>query len=189
MKRTFESIVPYNHNKHNYWFLLTFSILSIFLHFVPSNPEFHNMMYSANVVSLIGFTIFIWLSPYGFYNTYVETFKHIAMNLGISRVFTDKWLDIVVFNIGALVIHIVPVVVFSQTYTLGNPILWMSIYLILFGVYLPNIYPHSISTTVMGGIAGLVLVYFLQNSGVLRDESIVNHVYLYSSNKLFTKLI
>ena len=178
MNRKFESIVPYNHNKRNYWFLLTFSLLSIFLHFVPSNPEFHNMLYSANVVSLIGFTIMLWISPYGFYNTYVETFKHIAMNLGISRVFTDKWLDVVVFNSVAWFIHIVPVVAFSQTYTLGNPVFLMATYLILFGAYLPKIYPYTISTTVMIGIVGLVLVYFFKNSGVYID-TFINHASLH----------
>ena len=177
--------IPYNHNKHYYWFLISFSLLSILLHLVPSNKRFHNMLYSSNVVSLIGFTIMLWLSPYGFYNTYAETFKQIGVNIGFSRVFMNTQLNMVVFNILAWIFHIIPIIAFRNTYTLENPMIWMSIYLILFGVYLPKIYPYTISTTVMIGIVGLILVCFLQYSRVLRDELLR----LYSSNTIYTKLI
>ena len=153
---------PYNHDKHYYWFLVSFSILSIFLHFVPSNKRFHNMLYSSNIVSLICFTIMLWLSPDGFYNTYAETFKQFGVNIGFSRVFMNEQLNMVVFNVLAWIFHVIPIIAFRNTYTLENPILWMSIYLILFGVYLPKIYPYTISMTVMIGMVGLVLVWFLQ---------------------------
>ena len=154
--------IPYNPDKHYYWFLVSFSILSIFLHLIPSNKRIHNMLYSSNVVSLIGFTIMLWLSPDGFYNTYVETFKQFGVNIGFSRVFMNEQLDMFVFNVVAWIFHVIPIIAFRNTYTLENPILWMSIYLILFGVYLLKIYPYAISTTVMIGMVGLVMVLFLQ---------------------------
>jgi hypothetical protein len=110
------------------------------------------------------------------------------MNLGISRVFTDKWLDVVVFNSVAWFIHIVPVVAFSQTHTLGNPVFLMAAYLILFGAYLSRIYPMAITDLLFAGFSGVGIVYLLQNSRVYID-TIANHVSLNVSNKLFTKLI
>ena len=148
-----------NRDKHYYWFVVSFSLLSILLHFVPSNREFHNMLYSANAVSLVGFTIMLSVYPYAFYNTYVETFRHMASYLGISRVFWQTWVNLYVFNAITWLIHLAPVLVFRNTYTLGNPLLLMIAYLLAFGIYLPKIYGGiPVVYLVLIGVSSLVIV-------------------------------
>jgi len=151
---------PYNTDPHYYWFLISFSLLSILLHIVPFSIDvllskftkgsivgkvntlhIHNALYSANVLSLIGFTIIVALVPTGFYNMYAETFKHIAQTIGFSRVFVNKWINVYLINTVAWLIHFIPVYTLRNVYTLGNPFWWIIIYLCVFGIYLPKIYP------------------------------------------------
>ena len=127
----------YNRNKHNYWFLLSFSLLSILLHFVCISRDLHNILYSANVFSLIGYTIIALFYPYRLYNYYGETFRNIIEQIGLSRVIVVNvyWLHIFMW-----VFHAIPVWVLRNTYSLGNPISWILLYFILAGPFLGKIY-------------------------------------------------
>lgn len=158
--------VPYNTDSHYYWALISFSILSIILHFVPSNKQIHNALYSANVLSLIGFTFIISIVPDGLYNRYFETIKRVVHFIGLSRVFDILFTytsrahipNAYVFNIISWCAHMVPVIVYRNTYTLGNPLLWIITYLILFGPYFTKIYPlpiEIITPMVLVALTGL----------------------------------
>jgi hypothetical protein len=132
-----EYIDKINRNKHNYWFLVSFSLLSFVLHLLPLSTKFHNILYSANVFSLIGFTIIITFYPYRLYNYYGETFRNIISIIGLSRVieFNIYWL-----YVGAWIVHFIPVYVLRNKYSMGNPISWILLYFVFAGPFLGKIY-------------------------------------------------
>lgn len=142
-----DNTTKYNRNKHNYWFLLSFSLLSILLHFVCISRDVHNILYSANVFSLIGYTIIALLYPYRLYNYYGETFRNIIQHLGLSRVIQ---LNVYWLHIFAWIIHAIPVWVLRNTYSMGNPISWILLYFILMGPFLGKIY--NLSTRELAGV-------------------------------------
>jgi hypothetical protein len=132
-----EYIDKINKNKHNYWFLVSFSLLSIVLHLLPLSTRLHNILYSANVFSLIGFTIIITFYPYRLYNYFGETFRNIIYMIGLSRVieFNIYWL-----YLGAWIVHFIPVYIFRNKYSFGNPISWILLYFVFAGPFLGKIY-------------------------------------------------
>ena len=132
-----EYIDKINKNKHNYWFLVSFSLLSIVLHFLPLSTSVHNILYSANVFSLIGFTIIITFYPYRLYNYFGETFHNIIYMIGFSRVidFNIFWLYVC-----AWIVHFIPVYIFRNKYSFGNPISWILLYFVFAGPFLGKIY-------------------------------------------------
>jgi hypothetical protein len=132
-----EYIDKINKDKYNYWFLVSFSLLSILVHLLPLSTKLHNTLYSANVFSLIGFTIIVTLYPYRLYNYYGETLRNIISIIGLSRVieFNIYWL-----YVGAWIVHFIPVYVFRNKYSLGNPISWILLYFVFAGPFLGKIY-------------------------------------------------
>lgn len=137
----FNRTIPYNTNKHNYWALISFSFLSVILHLLPISESIHNMLYSANVFSLIGFTILIFIHPNAFYNYYGETIRDKAYQIGITRVIPINQYTI---NVFVWLAHFIPVFVLRNTYTLGNPMGLFLVYLLLFFPFLHKIYPFTI---------------------------------------------
>ena len=130
-------IHKYNRNKHNYWFLVSFSLLSIWFHLFPISRELHNILYSANVFSLIGFTMIAVFYPYRLYNYYGETFRNIIEQIGISRVIDFNIYRLL--TIGWLV-HAIPVYIFRNVYSIGNPVSWILLYFVFAGPFLGKIY-------------------------------------------------
>jgi hypothetical protein len=148
-------------NPHNYWFLVSFSLLSILFHFIPSNREFHNMLYSANILSLVGFTSMIWLYPDALYDAYLETHLEMARYVGISRVSIMKWMNRTIFNTIVWAIHLIPVILLANVYSIGNPLLLVLCYLIVFGAYLEKIYSMPLWAILFSGVLGLCAVYIV----------------------------
>ena len=160
-----------NKNKHNYWFLVSFSLLSIVFHLLPLSRDIHNILYSANVFSLIGFTVIITLYPYRLYNYYGETFRNIISIIGLSRVidFNMYWLYFV-----AWILHAIPVYVLRNKYSLGNPISWIFLYFVFAGPFLGKIYNltfYELSGVFFGSVVLFIAFsYSFQES--IRDGSL-----------------
>jgi len=132
-----EYIEKMNKDKYNYWFLVSFSLLSIILHLLPVSRDIHNILYSANVFSLIGFSVIIALYPYRLYNYYGETFRNIIAEIGLSRVID---FNVYLLYVGAWIVHAIPVYAFRNKYSMSNPINWILLYFVLFGPFLGKIY-------------------------------------------------
>jgi hypothetical protein len=126
-----------NKDKHNYWFLVSFSLLSILFHLFPISRELHDILYSANVFSLIGFTVIAVFYPYRLYNYYGETFRNIIAKIGLSRVVTFNVYVLLTFG---WIVHVLPVYLFRNTYSLGNPVSWILLYFVFAGPFLGKIY-------------------------------------------------
>ena len=121
-------------NKYNFKFLLAFSSLSVLLHFLPISRYYHNILFSANVFSLIGFSIIIMLFPSRLFRIYGETFRNIINQIGLGRLISA---NIYSFNIIAWLLHAIPVyVLWTYNYSLGNPIGWILLYAIFASQYL-----------------------------------------------------
>jgi len=121
-------------NKYNFKFLLTFSTLSVLLHFLPISRYYHNILFSANVFSLIGFSIIIMLFPLRLFIRYGETFRNIINQIGLDRIIPA---NIYSLNIIAWLLHAIPVyVLWKYNYSLGNPIGWILLYAIFACQYL-----------------------------------------------------
>jgi hypothetical protein len=127
----------HNKDKHNYWFLVSFSLLSSLFHLFPISRELHDILYSANVFSLIGFTVIAVFYPYRLYNYYGETFRNIIAKIGLSSVVP---FNVYVFLMTAWIIHVIPVYLFRNTYSLGNPVSWILLYFVFAGPFLGKIY-------------------------------------------------
>ena len=151
-----------NKDKYNYWFIISFSLLSILFHLLPISREYHNTLYSANVLALAGFTIITVLFPVRFYAYYIETFRHFIYQIGLSRVIH---LNIVMFYLVAWMIHAIPVWALRNTYTLANPIPWIVLYLLFAGPFLGKIYNLSFGEigTVVVYATTLVVVWYYVN--------------------------
>jgi hypothetical protein len=162
-----EYIHKRNKDKHNYWFLVSFSLLSILFHLFPISRELHDILYSANVFSLIGFTVIAVFYPYRLYNYYGETFRNIIAKIGLcysrrnddrsfvgelcyshrndDRSFVGELARVVPFNVYILltiawIVHVLPVYLFRNTYSLGNPVSWILLYFVFAGPFLGKIY-------------------------------------------------
>jgi hypothetical protein len=127
----------YNRDKHNYRFLFTFSFVSILLQLLPVSRELHNVFYSANVFSLMGYTIIMLAYPSRLYNHYGETIRNIVEQVGLSEIVD---LNIYWVNLLGLVIHVIPVWIFRNAYSLGNLTILMFVYFVIAGPYLEIIY-------------------------------------------------
>ena len=151
------STIPYSRNAYNYWFLASFSNLSIWLNILPIHPLYNGALLSANVFSLIGFTLITVLYPTIFYNHYGETFKRLLKFTGISgveRAITPLTVDIV-----GWLYHAIPVWIFSRKYTPTNPEGWMLVYLAMVGPFLKNVYPLSIRELLGVGLVSYLAMY------------------------------
>ena len=147
-----EYIHKHNKDKHNYWFLVSFSLLSIVFHLFPISRELHDILYSANVFSLIGFTVIAVFYPYRLYNYYGETFRNVIAKIGLcysrrndDRSFVGELSRVVPFNVYILltiawIVHVLPVYLFRNTYSLGNPVSWILLYFLFAGPFLGKIY-------------------------------------------------
>ena len=120
-------------------FLYTFSFISqILLMVVSKNSKIYNSLYLANILSLIGFCIMLYLYPLFFYNKYNWIIK--------TNIFT--------FNFICFLMHIIPLILFKHKQninkkniilTITYTIILLIIYLILFKKYLQNnLYPLNI---------------------------------------------
>jgi hypothetical protein len=158
-----EYINKYNRDKHNYWFLVSFSLLSIVLHILPISRDIHNILYSANVFSLIGFTIIIAFYPYRLYNYYSETFRNIITQIGLSRVVE---LNVYLLLIIAWIVHVIPVYVLRNKYSFGNPISWILLYFVFAGPFLGKIYNltfHEITGVFIGTSVLFIAIYIFDS--------------------------
>ena len=164
---------------HNYWFLLTFSLLScIFCILHLPFPTFNAAIYSSAVCSLIGFIIIMILSPAGFYNLHSDTIKHILNVFGIPTWF----LNVYTFSISAFLLHLAPVYFYRNTYPLGNPLPIMVIWLIIFFPVMRHMYPFDELTMV--GIGVLTYLLFLVGTYILFGQNSNYHCnILYICNK------
>lgn len=164
---------------HNYWFLLTFSLLScIFCILHLPFPTFNTAIYSSAVCSLIGFIIIMILNPAGFYNLYSDTIKHILNVFGIPTWF----LNVYTFSISAFLLHLAPVYFYRNTYPLGNPLPIMVIWLIIFFPVMRHMYPFDELTMV--GIGVLTYLLFLVGTYILFGQNSNYHCnILYICNK------
>ena len=149
--------IPYNRNAYNYWFLVSFSNLSILLNILPIHPLINGALLSANVFSLVGFTLITVVYPTLLYNKYGETFKRLLKFTGISGV--ERAITPMTVGIIGWVYHAIPAWIFSRMYTPTNPEGWMLVYLALFGPSLKNIYPLSIVEMVGVGAASYLSMY------------------------------
>jgi hypothetical protein len=132
----------YNRSKYNFWFLSSFSVLSVLLHFLPISRYYHNILFSANVFSLIGFTIIAFFFSRRLYLRYGETFRNIIQLSGLYRVINVNQYSLLTI---AWFFHAIPVFVLMRyNYSLGNPIGWMLIYLVFAFQYLEKIYNMSL---------------------------------------------
>jgi hypothetical protein len=126
--------------EYNFWFLVSFSVLSIILHIFPFPRVVHNALYTCNMIALIGFTAIILISPSGMYDLYNPTFESI---FGV-HFSTSVW------NIIAWIMHLLPVYLLRKIYQFGNPLYCIVLYLLVFGPYLHIIYPlRSIIDNIM----------------------------------------
>jgi len=156
-------MVPYNQNNEYYWFLGSLSFLSFVAVFLVGqfsiHYSVHDALYSSAVISLAGFLVILAMEPRGFYNMYIETAIRLVERMGLGNML--PYIHLTSFNAAALVFHVIPVVAFYGVYSMGNPLLWMTIYLVLFGPYLEKIYPitqmHCIGLGI--GLVGLVYGY------------------------------
>ena len=153
-----EYIHKYNRNKHNYWFVVSFSFLSILLIFFPISSTLHNILYSANVFALIGFTIIVIFYPYRLYNVYGETLRNIIEQIGLSRVID---FNVSIFIISMWISHFIPVYLFRNVYSMGNLISWILLYFVFAGPFLGKIY--NLTYCEIAGVfimtVGLFIVY------------------------------
>jgi len=149
--------IPYNRNAHNYWFLVSFSNLSIWLNILPIHPLVNGALLSANVFSLVGFTIVTVCFPTMFYNHYGETFKRLVGYTGIPGV--DHAITPATVGIVGWVYHAIPVWIFSRMYTPTNPEGWMAIYLLVFALFLHTIYPLNVGDLLGVGLVSYVCMY------------------------------
>jgi hypothetical protein len=157
--------IPRNPNKYNYWGFVSFSALSLFLHALPVSRNIHNMLYSSNVFSLIGFTLIILFYPTTMNNHYGETIQHhlnmigrnifsirnafgvspdnmpITARMNRSEIVPCSWVNMYTVNMIGWIAHFIPVYWLSKIYTFGNPTAPFVIYLVLFGHVLQKIYP------------------------------------------------
>jgi len=136
-------MVKHNRDKQYYWFLASFSVLSFVALFLVSqfsiHYSVHDALYSSVVISLIGCIVIMAMEPRGFYNMYIETAIRIVERIGLRTIL--PYINLTSFNIAALLFHVIPVVAFYGVYYLGDPLIWMILYLVLFGPYLDKIYP------------------------------------------------
>jgi hypothetical protein len=147
-------IIPYNRNAYNYWFLVSFSNLSIWLNLLPIHPLYNGALLSANVFSLVGFTLISLLYPSLFYNHYGETFKRLLTFTGISGV--ERAITPLTLGIVGWLYHAIPAWMFSRMYTPTNPEGWLFVYLLMAGPFLQNIYPlKTVELAVIGLISYL----------------------------------
>lgn len=158
-------IDKYNQNKYNVWFLVSFSLLSILFHLFPISRELHNTLYSANVFSLIGFTIIATFYPYRLYNYYGETFRNVFDQIGLSRV---VHFNIYLLLFVAFIIHVIPVYVFRNKYSLGNPIYWLLLYFVFAGPFLGKIY--NLTFFELTGVFLSTVVLFIAFSYSFRES-------------------
>jgi hypothetical protein len=145
--------------KHNYWFLVSFSLLSSLFHLFPISRELHDILYSANVFSLIGFTVIALFYPYRLYNYYGETFRNIIAKIGLSRVVP---FNVYVFLMTVWIIHVIPVYLLRNTYSLGNPVSWILLYFVFAGPFLGKIYHLTFSE-----LAGVFIIASI-STGLIR---------------------
>ena len=159
-------IHTYNKDQHNYWFLVSFSLLSIVFHLFPISRELHDILYSANVFSLIGFTVIAVLYPYRLYNYYGETFRNVIAKIGLARVVPFNVYILLTF---AWIVHVLPVYLFRNTYSLGNPVSWILLYFVFAGPFLGKIYNltfHEIAGVFIIAAISIGLVRWISRESV-----------------------
>jgi len=114
--------------KYNLLFLASFSTLSTLLHLLPISQYYHNILFSANIFSLIGATMITIFFPTRLFMKYGKTFSNIIQQLGLSN-YIDA--NVYTLNTVAWILHVIPVaVLYYYKFTLGNPIGWMLLYLV-----------------------------------------------------------
>ena len=114
--------------------LASFSTLSTLLHVLPLSRYYRNKLFSANIFSLVGFSMIIFFFPSRLFMKYGETFRNILQQLGLYE-YIDA--NVYTLNTIAWILHAIPVaVLFYYKYSPGNPIGWMLLYLIFASQYL-----------------------------------------------------
>ena len=159
--------IAYNYDSRYYWFLVSFSLLSVLLHVLPVSENIHNGLFTANYISLVGASLMMLYSPESFYNTYRETFAHIFRLFGTPEKIIDIFRSIWIFNAAMWLAHLLPVWWFNRFYRMGNPAGWVIIYLAFFGPYLMAIYPFDISVLAAIGGVSCMIVYGVYKLGAI----------------------
>ena len=142
--------------QNNYWFIATFSIVVVILSTLQLPfPEINAAIYASTVFALIGFTIIMLRKPSGFYHMYGDTVKQLITLFGLP----STLINLYVFNFIATVIHLAPVYFYRNTYSLGNPLPIMVIWLLFAFPALHKMYPFR--EVELMGIGGISYLLFL----------------------------
>jgi hypothetical protein len=144
----------YNGDTQYYWFLVSFSLLSIVLQCFPVSYRVHCGLFTANILSLIGVSIMLLYSHDAFYNMYAATFQSIVRIDALHQI----WF----VNLVAWLVHALPVLWWSRIYKPGFLDIttkWIVLYLALFGPYLTHIYPFELNTLMAIGAITCALTY------------------------------
>ena len=157
----------------NVGFLFTFSMISIITNWLPIHGELRENVYSATVLSLIGFSMIVAWKPEGFFQLYGAVFQEAVyriwtMFINVSRESVNVYANIYTMYVVAFGIHILPVYVFRKQWKrhLGNPLLLLIIYSILFYPWIESIYPLSIPQLFVVAILSWTI---LQGSAPITD--------------------
>ena len=148
--------LEYNHYKYNYWFLISFSFLSIWFHSLPVSKQIHDVLYSSNVFALIGYTVIMVCFPTRFYTYYGETFHHMLNTLGLSKIVP---LNVYTLHLYAWIGHAIPVWILRNKYSMANPIWWFIVYFVFAGAFLGKIYNLDLYEMVFVFVSTSALFY------------------------------
>ena len=160
----------------NFGFIFTFSFISMVSNWLPTHGKFRSTVYAASVLSLIGFSMIVAWKPEGFFQLYGAVFQEAVyriwtMFINVSREDVNVYANIYTMYVVAFGIHILPLYVFRKQWKhrLGNPLLLLLIYAILFYPWVESIYPVSIPQLFVIAVLSWSI---LQASSFIEDVSV-----------------
>ena len=141
--------------QNNYWFIVTFSVLSIIFSFVPLPYNWNDISYSASICALIGFCIITLRHPYGLYRMYGSTIQNLISMVipGLGKALINFY----TLTAGATIMHILPVYLLRNVRNLGNPIPFFLLWFVIFFPFIEKMYPCSTIEIILIGIMSYML--------------------------------
>lgn len=140
---------------NNYWFIVTFSVLSAVFSVLPLPYNWNDIAYSSAICALIGFFIIMFRHPTGLYRMYASTIQNLISMVipGLGKAVINFY----TFTIGATILHILPVYLLRNVRNLGNPLPFGALWFLIFWPVVEQMYPCTTLETLLIGVAVYII--------------------------------
>ena len=136
---------------NNYWFIVTFSVLSAIFNALPLPYNWNDIAYSSAICALIGFIIIMFRHPTGLYRIYASTIQNLISMVipGLGKTNTNLYTS--------TILHILPVYLLRNVRNLGNPLPFFALWSFIFWPVVEQMYPCTTLEIILIGVAAYTI--------------------------------